>query len=72
MTDIHTDYLKEDHFEDDEDEELNIEHQKSNSSYMKIITRKKKLLMNNYKTISCSKWSSSKSKRVSSGSSRYD
>jgi hypothetical protein len=52
MTDIHTEYLKEDHFEDDDDEELNIEPQKSIQYNIQIISSKRNLLMSNYKRLS--------------------
>jgi len=49
MTDIHNDYLKDEHLEDDEEEELNLHSQKGTSIWRQPTTETQKHQMNSWK-----------------------
>lgn len=65
MNDIHSDYLKDEHFEDEEDEELNMNSQKSKNLLTKPFPGKSRLKTMNWKIAFCKKCSKLNKNKVS-------
>jgi hypothetical protein len=55
MTDIHNDYLKDEHLEDEEEDELNLRSQKSNLSLRQTTIGTHRLLTKSYRSASWSR-----------------
>lgn len=72
MNDLHSEYLKDDHFEEEDEDDVNLEPQKSNPNSTQTSTTKARLRTSSCKTLSWSKCSNLRRGKVSVIRSRFD